>query len=198
MSRRLNVELMEHLKKKQAEILASLEKDARRLCHEAAATKETRNRTGAQLNSFFWLVCYDGIIKSAGWNDDLHYESSTGKGHKGLDGTWWTEGNGEDWANHFLEAVGKPLGTTGAKTKTAKGYEIYIIDAAYYTDWLEMGNKNSPINFGKYHIISQIKSDCEQVAREYATKLHTKAKVVRLGIAGDEPFRPATFSSKKE
>lgn len=183
--------------------LESMAKDAAKLCLEAAKTKETKNRTGAQLNSYVWMVCYNGIVKAVGDNEGLKkydYEarrSSKRWGHAGLEGTWWEESLGDEWIQPFFDALGKPLSFAGAKAGKAKGYEIYIINAAYYSGWLEQGNQNSPINFHKYRIVSQIKNDCETVANKYAKELHTHARVERLGV-GYMPFKPASFNTKSE
>lgn len=194
---RLNKELMAHLAQANQKILEGLAQDARKLCLEAAQTKETKNRTGAQNNSYCWLVCYDGIVKAVGYNENMVFYQKYGSGHKGLEGTWWKDSTGDDWIQPFLDALGKPLWSIGAKTGNAKGYEIYIINAAYYSGWLEEGNQNSPINFHKYRVISQIKNSCDAVASKYAKKLKTHAVVERLGI-GYKPFKPASFSTNSE
>lgn len=155
-------------------------RDADKLCKEAQATKETKNRTYSQFNAYFWIVCYKGIIKAVGAPTTTWQEVS----HKGLAGTWWKDGVGEDWWYDFMNKEGQHITALAPQASfNPKGYDIYILNAAYYTGWLEKGMKG-----GKWRVISQIKSSCEQVAEKYKRQGAKRAEVHRIGLGG-EPFK---------
>lgn len=180
-------------------LVDELARDAYNLCKEAMSTKETRNRTGAQMDAFFFIVTYKGYILRCG----APVNSVRSEEHRGLEGTWWKTGKGADWWVDFYEA--EPEQTVVIDRNTGKwrpknvkhhinevapqatynknGYDIYILNAAYYTGWLERGIKG-----GKWRVISQINSSCKQVAEKYKGRGAKRAEVHRIGLGG-EPFK---------
>lgn len=181
-------------------IIKKLAEDGQRLCTLAAQTKNTKNRTGAQLEAYFWMVVYNGYIKEVGDAGgmvlNLNY---SGEGHKGLKGTWWKQGSGQEWWSEFIFDINTYIKSVAPKsTFTVGKFDLYILNAAYYTSWLEDGSYavglakifGHPIDVKNWHVISQIKSECEAVARKYGRK----SKVTKVGIHG-EPMKPASTST---
>lgn len=175
-------------------LLEQMCRDAEKLCKEAQATKETKNKTGSQFNAFFWIVCYKGKIKAVGGGKDVYQEFT----HKGLAGTWWEDGYGYDWWWEFTFDENQHITSLAPQASFNKnGYDIYILNAAYYTGWLEKGMKDGK---SKWRVISQIKSSCEQVAQKYKRQGAKRAEVHRIGLSGDKntgQFKPAEFQTKK-
>lgn len=181
-------------------LIQKLEEDGRRLCNLAARTKNTKNRTGAQVEAYFWVVVYNGVIKSIGdAGENVRRTNYSGSGHVGLEGTWWKDGGGDDWWRDFEDAIGKLIRSVAPKASYTVGkFDLYVLNAAYYTSWLEDGSYavglakifGHPIDIKHWHVISQIKSECERTAAKYGRN----SKVTKVGIHG-EPMKPASTSS---
>lgn len=176
------------------EIISKLSKDGQRLCTLAAKTKNTKNRTGAQLAAYFWMVVANGVIVAIG-DSGVTYSNYQGDGHPGLPGTWWGSSSGDDWWSDFYEGLNDFLHNVAPQAKYGKDkYDLFILNAAYYTSWLEDGSyavglskiMGHPIDVKNWHIISQIRSECERVAKKYGKN----SKVTEVGIHG-EPMKPA-------
>lgn len=193
--------MQEAEKKYRRDMVNRLAENGRQLCLEAFKTKTTKNRTGAQANAYFYVVCYNGIVQavgnSTGGNKDAYFGGSGS--HKGLKGTWWKTGVGSDWWDGFREALGKLIRTEAPKARTSKNkFDLFVLNAAYYTSWLEDGSYaiglakifGHPIDIKHYQVISQIEASCRAVANKYGNN----SKVTRVGIHG-EPLKPASTTS---
>ncbi|MBQ0073127.1 MAG: hypothetical protein KBT34_02910 [Prevotella sp.] len=182
-------------------ILKKLIEDGKDLCREAERTKNTKNQTGAQRDAYFYVVCYSGAIRAVGNAYGSGDEApSSGGVHKGLEGTWWSDGSGVDWWVDFAESLGKLMRSVPSKARTSVAkFDLFILNAAYYTTWLEDGSYaiglakifGHPINVKHWQVISQIEGSCRAVASKYGKN----SKVTKVGIHG-EPMRPANGFSR--
>lgn len=193
-------------------LLRKLAADGQRLCSIAYQTKNTKNRTGAQTDSYFWVVTQNGYVRAVGNADggrglyggkDLNISqtgNSMGNGspHKGLKGTWWKDVTGVEWWVGFDDALGNLIRQAAPRaTYSVAKFDLYVLNAAYYTSWLEDGSYavglakifGHPISVKHWRVISQIKSECEAVARKYGRK----SKVHKIGVHGED-FKPASAS----
>ena len=149
-----------------------LTKEAMKVIKRAKMTKDAKNRTYTQYDSFGALICYNGkVIHSiltsdtadatnvsyhgGGYNklDNLGYgDKDVTAGHRGWENGGIPDGTGVEWAEMFKREY---------KPKT-KGFELVVFNAAYYSKFLEEGVGVKK----KYRIISQVFGDMDEIASQ--------------------------------
>lgn len=141
--------------------------EAIKIIEKARSTKNTKNITGTQWDSFGAAVFYNGklyyTLRSSDPAKDLTrvkrymetYSDESGGRHKG-----WGDipaGTGREWVNLFVQE---------AKTKLAipkQGFALIVFNAAFYSKRQERGYKLKR----KYQIISQVVGDLKALESKF-------------------------------
>lgn len=131
-----------------------LTKEAMKVIKRAKMTKDAKNRTYTQYDSFGALICYNGkVIHSILTSDTADATNvSYHGGHRGWENGGIPDGTGVEWAEMFKREY---------KPKT-KGFELVVFNAAYYSKFLEEGVGVKK----KYRIISQVFGDMDEIASQ--------------------------------
>lgn len=180
-------------------VLDVLAEEGKRLVVEAYKTKDFNDRTGTLSSNYCYVCLYDSIMYRFGdAYNEAGIDAGSGGGHKGLKGTGWHDGG--DWSNALYEGLGRHFSSVApAYKRTTQGFELLILNTAYYAQFLEDGSwaKGMSKMLGHhiepkyYKVIAQIGGSCQSTGQRVASKIKglNFRRVDRIGWEGI-PLKP--------
>lgn len=147
------------------ECIDTLAVEGRRICKEAARTKEASNRKFNLLDAYGWAVYYNRKMERKGYANDAEKSTSTYSGWRAMG---IPRDTGRNALNEFFDSYIPP----------SNEFVLIVVNAVFYSQILEDGSGTLRRS---YRIVSQIADDFETLKKKYKGRVDVISPVGHIG-----------------